>query len=313
MHVKILGRGLPVLLAAFSGSLLLAVVVNGQGGLVPRTTTHVPQRAGQQIVGQRSPFTTVAERRRSPSEYVRSPEVTGGVAEHPLSPALRWAREGLVDVRNVQDYECTFVKRERIDGELGEHEYAHLKVRHKPFSVYMGFLAPARVKGQEAIWVEGKNDGKLWGHPNGLRHKLVGTVSLPPTSPFAMMGNRYPITEAGILNMTERLVEIGEKDLQYAECEVKFIEGAKINPGNRICTCIQVVHPIPRRNFLFNMARIYVDEELNLPVRYEAYDWPKVAGEEPVLTEEYTYINLKLNNGFTDADFDINNSKYKFK
>jgi len=109
------------------------------------------------------------------------------------------------------------------------------------------------------------------------------------------------------------LVEIGEKDLQYAECEVKFIEGAKINPGNRICTCIQVVHPIPRRNFLFNMARIYVDEELNLPVRYEAYDWPKVAGEEPVLTEEYTYINLKLNNGFTDADFDINNSKYKFK
>ncbi len=29
--------------------------------------------------------------------------------------------------------------------------------------------------------------------------------------------------------------------------------------------------------------------------------------------EEYTYLNLKLNNGFTDADFDIKNPNYKFR
>jgi hypothetical protein len=311
MYVNHTRRGWPALLTGFSGLLLLAGVACGQGGPAPKQAPQAQPRVNPSAAAPRSPFTTVAERRRSPSEYMLPAEATGGVAEHPLMPALRWAREGLVDVRAIQDYECTFVKRERIDGELGEHEYIHLKVRHKPFSIYMGFLAPARVKGQEALWVEGQNDGKLWGHPNGLRHKLVGTVSLPPTSPFAMMGNRYPITEAGILNMTERLVEIGEKDLQYGECEVKFIEGAKIN--QRLCTCIQVTHPVPRRNFLFNMARIYVDQELNLPVRYEAYEWPKAPGEEPLLTEEYTYLNLKLNNGFTDADFDINNSKYKFK
>jgi hypothetical protein len=306
MHVNIIRR-LPALLVALSGSLMLAGEASGQGGTAPRPGAQLRPQARPAVSAPRSPFTTVAERRRLPSEYMASP----GATEHPLMPALRWAREGLVDVRNIKDYECTFVKRERIDGELGEHEYIHMKVRHQPFSVYMGFLAPARVKGQEAIWVEGKNDGKLWGHPNGLRHKLVGTVSLVPTSTFAMMGNRYPITEAGILNMTQRLVEIGEKDLQYGECEVKFIEGAKIN--GRLSTCIQVVHPVPRSNFLFNMARIYVDDELNLPVRYEAYDWPKTPGGEPSLTEEYTYLNVKLNNGFTDADFDINNSKYNFK
>ena len=29
--------------------------------------------------------------------------------------------------------------------------------------------------------------------------------------------------------------------------------------------------------------------------------------------EEYTYLNLKLNNGFTDADFDVKNPSYKFR
>ena len=37
------------------------------------------------------------------------------------------------------------------------------------------------------------------------------------------------------------------------------------------------------------------------------------AGAEPELMEEYTYLNLKLNNGFTDADFDIKNPNYRFK
>ena len=106
------------------------------------------------------------------------------------------------------------------------------------------------------------------------------------------------------------MIEVGQHDMQYGECEVKFFPGAKIN--DRVCTCIQVVHPTPRKNFLFNVARIFVDDQYNIPVRYESYDWPKEVGGQPELIEEYTYLNLKLNNGFTDADFDIKNPNYKF-
>ena len=38
------------------------------------------------------------------------------------------------------------------------------------------------------------------------------------------------------------------------------------------------------------------------------YDW----SGKPQLLEEYTYLNLKLNNGFTDADFDVRNPNYQF-
>ncbi|HID75704.1 MAG TPA: DUF1571 domain-containing protein, partial [Planctomycetaceae bacterium] len=157
--------------------------------------------------------------------------------EHPLMPALRWAYSGLKRLEDIQDYSAIMVKRERIDGELREPEYMYAKVRHRPLSVYLRFLKPEKLAGREVIWIEGANKGKMWAHGTGVE-KMFGTVSLDPTGPIAMRGNRYPITEIGVLNLVRRLIEVAESDIQYGECEVKFFEGAKIN--GRSCTCIQV-------------------------------------------------------------------------
>lgn len=230
--------------------------------------------------------------------------------EHPLLPAVRWAKQCQQNMRNIHDYSAKMAKRERIDGVLTDYEYLKVKVRHEPFSVYVAFIGPAKVKGQEAIYVKGRNDGKLLAHANGMR-KIFGTVSLHPDSMLAMTGNRYPITEMGIRRLTERLIEVGEHDARFGECEVKAFANTKIN--GRDCVCLRVVHPVRRREFLFSMAKIYVDSEHNVPVRYEAYDWPREPGGEPLLTEEYTYLDLKLNNGFTDRDFEVTNPEYQFK
>jgi len=237
----------------------------------------------------------------------REPQPT----EHPLMPALRWAQQGLQEMeQGLHDYSATVVKRERIDGVVGEQECMYVKVRHRPFSVYMYFLAPPKLRGQEVIYVEGANNGKMLAHGPGLQASL-GTFELKPTGRIAMRGQRYPITELGVKNLVQRLLEVGGNDTKYGECEVKFFEGAKIN--DRVCTCIQVVHPVPRRNFLFHLARIYVDQQLNVPIRYEAYNWPTTPGGEPELIEQYTYLDLKPNVGFTDADFDVRNPNYHFK
>ncbi len=231
--------------------------------------------------------------------------------EHPLEPALQLAARGLASIRtNIKDYSCTVVKRERIDGKLGEHEYMFAKIRQQPFSVYLYFLGPDAVKGQEVIFVNGQNDGNMLAHAGSGVRAMVGTVSLKPQSMLAMQGNRYPITELGVENLAKRLVEVAEHDKQFGECEVNFFPNAKVN--GRICTCVQVVHPVPRRNFRFHLARVFIDDELLVPVRYEAYDWPHEAGGDPVLMEEYTYMNVKINQGFTDADFDPKNPSYKF-
>ncbi len=236
---------------------------------------------------------------------------TAAVGEHPLEPALALARKGLNQLRsNIKDYSCTVVKRERIDGKLNEHEYMFAKIRHEPFSVYLYFLAPDAVKGQEVIYVEGRNDGNMLAHAGSGVRAMVGTVSLKPNSMIAMQGNRYAITEIGVENLARRLVEVAEHDKQFGECDVQFFPNAKVN--GRVCTCVQVTHPVPRRNFRFHLARVFIDDELLVPIRYEAYDWPHEEGGQPVLMEEYTYMNIKINNGFTDADFDPKNTSYKF-
>jgi Protein of unknown function (DUF1571) len=59
-------------------------------------------------------------------------------------------------------------------------------------------------------------------------------------------------------------------------------------------------------------VRVYIDQETGLPIRFEAYDWPKHHRAQPELSEEYSYMQLKLNVGLRDIDFDVTNSQYSF-
>lgn len=219
--------------------------------------------------------------------------------EHPLMPCLRLAKQALAEMdQRVKDYSADFVKVERLNGELGDPQKLKLRVRHEPFSVYMKFITPT--PGQEALYVENQNGNKLVAMGSGWKRRF-GTINLDPNGSMAMKGQRYPITKAGIKNLTAELVEIASQDVKYGECTVRHAP-AKIN--GRAVTMIESTHPVPRKNFRYHKARIYIDNELRLPVAYEAYSWPtEASGGKPVLEEKYIYMNLKLNNGFTDADF----------
>lgn len=241
-------------------------------------------------------------------------------APHPLDPALQIAQQSLQHIRqNIADYSAILIKRELINGALTEHEYMGIKIRNRklvngalatPFSVYMAFLKPASVKGREVIYVENKNDGNIVAHEGGMKGRFLPTVNLDPHGMMAMRGQRYPITDLGLENLVVKLIEKGERDRQRGECDVQFQKGAKV--GGRECTVLTVTHPVARPYFDFHIAQVFIDDELNVPVRYCAYNWPTAAGDEPVLLEEYTYQNIKLNIGLTDADFDQANTKYNF-
>ena len=76
---------------------------------------------------------------------------------------------------------------------------------------------------------------------------------------------------------------------------------------------IEVVHDERRTPFEFHKAQVFIDDELNIPVRYVAYDWPSTPGGKPILMEEYTYVDVVLNVGLTDRDFDITNPEYSYR
>lgn len=231
--------------------------------------------------------------------------------EHPLMPALRVAKQALTDIdREIQDYQAIMYKQERIDGVLGEEEVAFVKVRHNPFSVYMFFLKPH--KGRECLYQEaaGGEEGMLYARDCGWRKRL-GVFELNPNGKLAMAGQKYPITKLGVRDLTTELVMVASNDVKYGECDVRTAQttiGSKNNA--RPVTLIEVTHPTPRKSFRFHKAQVFIDNELRVPIRYAAYMWPSSPGEAPPLEEAYTYVNLKINNGFTDEDFSKDNPAY---
>jgi len=249
------------------------------------------------------PSAWLSLRRRHPRP---SAPAKGQPGEHPLLPILRWAQQDLPAIEKLDDYSATLVRRERVRGKIGGYEYLSIKIRHRPFSVYVRSRPPASVKGQEVIYVAGRIRASA-----GHKARMPVTVSLNPDGMIAMTGRHYPLTEIGLVNLVRRLVEVGQEDLRYGECEVKYFTGAKIN--QRPCTVIQVVHPTPRDVFSVSSGpRVRRRRVENAdPVR--SYDWPSEPGGEPQLIEEYTYLDLKLNNGFTDEDFSTENPEYHFR
>lgn len=260
----------------------------------------------------------VKEQKRSTLRIpVPDPDVQS--AQHPLVPVINYAVESYKYIRrDIRDYTTIVVRRERVDGRLGDHEFLYAKVRNRqvrdgkvvvPFSVYMKFLKPNRIKGREVLYVEGANNGQMFARNGGKRFAFV-TTQLLPESDLAMQGNRYPITEFGIENLSRRLIENAREETKFP-CTVDYLPDAKIN--GRPTTGIVVRQLNRQPNARFQVARIFVDNQLNLPVHYEAYGWSDDDGGPPVLLEKYSYTKLQLNVGLTDADFDPTNPQYQVK
>ncbi len=243
------------------------------------------------------------------------PDDRGGPV-HPLDPAIKIAEEGLARIQSqVRDYNCTIVKQERIKGELlpTEHMYAEIRNRKnapgqaaQPFSVYLKFLKPDAMTGREVMYVEGQNNGKMVAHEAKGFKAAFGWVWLKPSGVLAMQGQRYPLTDIGIETLVDKLIEKGSRDRKSdptgALTNVRFVEGAKIN--GRSCLVIEVTHPVKKSYFDFHIARIFIDDQMQVPLRYAAYSWPTTPGGKPVLEEAYTYLNMNLNVGLSDTDFD---------
>jgi hypothetical protein len=231
-------------------------------------------------------------------------DLTQRPGEHPLMPLIRACKESLAHMdKSVRDYSCTLIKRERLDGELGEPQQIFMKVRHEPFNVYMSFIKPHA--GREVLY-PGKNENELIVREAGLV-SLAGKMNLHPESSLAMRGQKYPITKVGMRNLMLEIIRIAEADTKFAESELTIDLKSEIN--KRPATLIQVIHPVPRQNFRAYVTRVFFDNELRVPIHYDAHLWPAKEGQPPPLDESFTYTNLKLNNGYTARDFDAENGE----
>jgi len=235
----------------------------------------------------------------------------GGAAENSEAreQALRLGEESREKVEALQDYTAVFTKTERVGDGIIE-QTMDLKLRQKPFSVYVRFRS-ANERGREVIYVAGANDGRLLVQQPGVFGALAGTHRLKIDEWPVFLENRYPITEIGV----SKIVEKSLAEWQPAG------KGAAKSPAFRVseadlagvpCRVVEVEQKRGSSKAIFSLSRVFFSEKSKLPVRAEQYGWPLKNGGARPLLEVYDYRDLRVNVGLTDADFDPTNPSYGF-
>jgi outer membrane lipoprotein-sorting protein len=201
----------------------------------------------------------------------------------------------------VDDYTATFLKKERVKGEVLPEETIFLKFK-KPFKVYMKWL-PGPHKGRESLYVQGRYDDKVIGHEGGILSFI--TLRMDPSGGMAMKGNRHPITDVGI----GRLIEIIMTNVRRAGKE-GVLETGPVGEGEvygRKTYNINIKFDAGKeKGYYCKDINLWVDRELYLPVKIAVYGWD---GE---FLEGYGYKDLKINPGLKDEEFDRDYKGYGF-
>jgi outer membrane lipoprotein-sorting protein len=201
----------------------------------------------------------------------------------------------------VDDYTATFLLQERVDRELGPNQRLQLKFK-KPLKIYLRWLQ-GRHEGRQALYPAGVDGNELW-----VRLPLlVGavTVSLDPQSPRARKDSRHAITDVGIGKLLDFLAENTSRGLQRGEVTVE--DGGQRTTFDRPARRYILHFPAdPAKGYYCMTALVDVDRGYQLPVYAEIFDW------HGQLIERYGYLDVRLNPGLTDADFDPKNPAYGF-
>ena len=223
------------------------------------------------------------------------------VVAGPLDEPLAMLREGQRTFATVKDYTCTLQSRENVRGVLLDENVMLLKMRTQPYSVYMRWLSPKSSAGQEVCFVAGKNNNKMRVRSTRLGTKVFGFQSIDTNDPRVMDHSRHSIVEAGIGNLIDQTIKHWEMENKLGKTQVKL---AEYKCNNRNALRVETIRPERIQGFYSFRSVLYIDLETKLPLRSEAYDWPRQGGPaDGELLEMFSYIDLRLNVGLTEQDF----------
>ena len=239
-------------------------------------------------------------------------------ASHETTPAAPGVRVGvpaadagaafegmLLDARaayaRVKDYACHFLRQERVAGRLMPEQAAEMYVRANPHSVALKVIAPAGAAGAEAVYVTGRNAGKVRMKPAGA-YGATAWVAVDPTDPRIASEARHSAADVGIGVVIERLGRIVSVERRLRN--PLEVLSADYTYAGRAATRFEVVAGRPHALRYAHRVVVYVDKETKLPIRFEAYDQPTPDHPTGELLESHSFVNVKLNVGVGNAVFD---------
>jgi hypothetical protein len=211
---------------------------------------------------------------------------------HPLDAPIGWLKEAQNNYSKVvQNYTCTLIKKERINGVMQEPNIILFSSKVHPFSVYMKWVGPAKANGREVCYVQGRHNDQIRVKDSRPIGGLVW-ISISPDDPRVMRESRHNIREAGLGNMIVQNLRSLETAREINKTGVKI---AEFKFDNRVCYRIETRNDERHPKHYCYRSVLYLEKESKIPMRLENYDWPTAANPEGELIEEFSYASLQFN------------------
>ena len=214
-------------------------------------------------------------------------------------------------------YQAKFSRRERVRGELRSAEVIRMKIRHKPFSLYMKWLVGD--KGREVLYVDGENDCQMIVKLGGLKGRLLPALNLDPCGSRAMAESRHPVTKAGILALTKELLAKRWIDVER-DTNVRCCMTTDHQLEERPCYCFVTEWENATVSELYRKSTLLIDKAFSIPVALQSYTWDadgELLSDEELdkrtLIEDYAYTDFQSDLPLTAAAFNRNNAEYRLR
>jgi hypothetical protein len=224
-------------------------------------------------------------------------------------------KEAISKLGDVDNYTCTFDKQERIEGDLSNLQQQFIKIRHQPFSVY--FKVEKGDVGREILYPISPEDGRMIVKLPDFGGRIPA-LKLNPNSSRAMAESRYPITMAGIKELTKMTLEVRQHDLKLGN-QIHTVLRDDRTFDSRPVYAYEMTYASPKANKTYRKCVLYIDKQLMVPVYVKNHTWADaVKGsdlnnlDDTTLIEYYSFRGIKLNAGLHTMDFDPANKDYPF-
>ncbi len=238
------------------------------------------------------------------------------ISERNLAKKVEMLKKGITFLEKTPDYTAQFTKRELVNGSLLEEQTMAMKLRHKPFSIYLKWMDFE--VGREVIYVDGVNEGQMLVHAGGWKSRLPA-ILMAPDCTLAMQEARYPVTRAGLLSLAMGIVEYNTKDLEvknFSSC----VQLDDQTVGERTCACYVLEYRDRESSKDYRKSVTLIDKEWCVPLYIKNFGWPSEEFsqvdadlDEATLIEHYTYSDVKFRTSLSALDFDNTNEDYNFK
>ena len=243
-----------------------------------------------------------------PASYIPLADSTGTVKVEVSTPPVngmeafpKMIGEAKTAYGKVRDYAGHMARQERTGGKLQAEQLTELRVRVQPFCVNVKVTKPLSLAGEETSYLSTKTRTTVRHRPAGTEG-VRGFQTLEVNDAKVLKDTRHTMTEVGVMAVLERIEKIvaTEKRLNHP---VQILV-SDYTFGDKPVTRFEVFTEFPHPAHYAHRCVVYIDKESKLPVRFEAYDAPKVGMVEGDMIEMQSFIGLKFNVGLGESNFE---------